>query len=64
MGEADKDQTGGDNGRCELCTLVGMGGYLRELVFFMDEATNTQWAVIFGVFPLESDLGRCTKYLP
>jgi hypothetical protein len=64
MGEAEKGQTGGDNGRCELYTLVGMGGCLPELVFLMDEATNTQWAAIFGVFCLDSDLSQCKRYVP
>ena len=41
MGEAEKGQTGRGNGRCELCSLVGVGGYLPELVFLINEATNT-----------------------
>jgi hypothetical protein len=64
MGEAEKGQTEGGNGRCDLCTLVGVGGCLPELVFLMDEVMNIQWAAVFGVFCLDSDLGQCRRYVP
>jgi hypothetical protein len=64
MGEAEKRQTGGGNGRCELCTLVGVGGCMPDLVFLMNEATNTQWAAVFGIFCLDLDLGQCRRYVP
>jgi hypothetical protein len=46
-----------------LC-IGGHGWLSGTAVFLMDEATNTQWAAVFVVFPLESDQGYCTKYLP
>jgi hypothetical protein len=46
-----------------LC-IGGHGCLPGTATFLMDEATNTQWVVVFVVFPLESDQGYCTKYLP
>ena len=46
-----------------LC-IGGHGWLPGTATFLMDEATNTQWAAVFVIFPLESDQGYCTKYLP
>jgi hypothetical protein len=46
-----------------LC-IGGRGWLPGTAVFHMDEAMNTQWAAVFVVFYLESDLDHCRKYLP
>jgi hypothetical protein len=46
-----------------LC-IGGRGWLPGTAVFLMDEATNTQWTAVFGVFYLESDPDHCRRYVP
>jgi hypothetical protein len=46
--------------------LVGAGGMLQSSgrVSQLQQVAERLWTPIFVIFLLESNLGRCTKYLP